>query len=84
MATGAESPICQRLKGIRIIDTSAKKKFRCRFEIWLDYQEDGANFDTIKEHAHLIKQTLQTNGEIALNDIKFFNIGGKVEQNDKA
>lgn len=37
----------------------------------------------IKEHAYLIKQVLEANTEVTLNDIKFFNIGGKAEQHNK-
>lgn len=51
MALGNSLEICQHLRGIRIVDTSAKKKFKCRFELWVDYQDHDENLEMIKRQA---------------------------------
>jgi hypothetical protein len=33
----------------------AKKKYRCRFELWVDYQDEDKNLAMIKRQAEEIK-----------------------------
>jgi hypothetical protein len=59
MALGDSLEICGYLRGIRIVDSMAKKKYRCRFELWVDYQDEDKNLAMIKRQAEEIKGLLE-------------------------
>ena len=46
MAIGNTLCLCERMKGIRIVDTVAKNAYRCRFELWMNYNQE--NLDQLK------------------------------------
>lgn len=46
MAIGNTLSLCERMKGIRIVDTVAKNAYRCRFELWMNYNQE--NLDQLK------------------------------------
>lgn len=59
MALGESMDVCDSIFGVRIIDVSAKKKLRCRYEIWVDYQDSDENLMKIKKHATEISDMLK-------------------------
>ena len=73
VSVGQTLTLCSDLKGIRIVDTSSKGMFRCRFEIWMNYREDDDNLEKIKKHFEELLKTLQSS-EINVQNMKFFNI----------
>jgi hypothetical protein len=58
MALGNSLEICNNLLGFRVVDCMAKKKYRCRFELWVNYQDEDKNLGMIKRHAEEIKELI--------------------------
>ena len=81
MSVGFSLSLCQRLRGIRIVDTVPKKGLRCRFELWMDYNQE--KLDQVKEDsAELIKfiEELGVKAGDLAGKVNFFNIGGKTKE----
>ena len=81
MAVGFSLSLCDRLRGIRIVDTVTKKGLRCRFEIWMDYNQENLNQvkDDSKELLDFLEK-LDVKATDLVGKVNFFNIGGKSKE----
>ena len=80
---GNSLEICQHLKGIRFVDTTAKHNQRFRVEIWTSYRDD--KHDLLKTHLNELGAFLDKDCGFpeGKKTFKFYNIDREEKKTDK-